>query len=86
MVSAEFDRRVKASFPVGSLVADMGQVLNAQGFWHDWSCSTETEHFAGRDENTWMSKQGAYIQWRADKDGRILEIKGSYVHDYLHSL
>ena len=34
-MSVEFDKRIKAHFPVGSYVKDMGQILNDNEFQHD---------------------------------------------------
>ena len=81
-VSTEFDQRVRASFPIGSTVESMGRTLERQGFSHDWSCSSEQEHLAIRNENDIGGVKSAYIQWRSDDGGRITSIKGSYVLHY----
>jgi hypothetical protein len=78
-MSNEFDRRVKNSFPVGSLEKLMAAELQRQGFSReDWHSSTEQESEAARREDTWMCIQAARIYWRADSEGRLTTIRALY--------
>lgn len=78
-ISAEFDKRVKASFPVGSSEAQMGTTLQRQGFSRqDWASSVEHEHVAMRREDRFPCNQAAYVHWRADTDGHLTSVRGVY--------
>jgi hypothetical protein len=82
VVSKEFDRRVKAAFPLGSSVSDMGQELSRQGFirqdWTDWTIISSQEHKAMRREDFIPCNKAAYVYWRADKEGKLISIRGEY--------
>jgi len=78
-VSAEVDRRVKTSFPVGSREADMGAELHRQGFARqDWASSPDHEHEAMRREDGLPCRMAAYVYWRSDGGGRITAVRGLY--------
>jgi len=79
-VSMEFDRRVKASFVLGTPIMQMGNELQKQGFSRqDWNSSIEQEHVAMRREDNFACRQAAYVHWRADGTGRLVTIKGDYL-------
>jgi hypothetical protein len=78
-LSNEFDRRVKADFPIGIPVEKMGAELQRQGFSRqDWSSSIETEHAAVRREDNGVCNQAAYVHWHADGEGRLTAARGVY--------
>lgn len=78
-VSNEFDRRVKASFPVGTPVGQMGTELQRQGFSrNDWSSSIEQEHEATRREDNGICNKAADVYWRADGEDRLTAVRGVY--------
>lgn len=78
-VSSEFDRRVKARFPIGSTVSEMGASLHRQGFSRqDWSSSVEREHVAIRREDNFVCKQIAYVYWHDDGENHLTSIRGVY--------
>jgi hypothetical protein len=78
-VSAEFDRRIKSRFPVGSAEAEMGNELRREGFSReDWTSSVSSEHEAVRREDNWVCRQAAHVYWHADADGHVTAIEGRY--------
>ncbi len=78
-VSAEFDRRVKSRFPIGSTEAEMGGELRKERFSRDdWTSSASAEHEAIKREDNWVCRQAAHIYWRVGADGHITAIKGQY--------
>lgn len=81
-VSAEFDRRVKASFPIGVSDVQMGATLQEQGFSRrDWASSAEQEHVALRRKDTFGCKVAVHVRWRADANGRLTSVGGDYVEE-----
>lgn len=79
--SKEFDRRVKARFPVGTAESTMTLELRRQGFRRqDWSYEKhdDDEATAFRSENNFVCNQGAFVYWRADAAGNITTIRGEY--------
>ena len=79
ILSAEFDRRVKAHFPIGTSVGEMGHELQKQGFsLADWGSAMDQERVAVRREDNWVCNQAAYVHWHADGNGRLTAIKGDY--------
>jgi hypothetical protein len=79
VISAEMDERVKAMFPIGSPVADMGIELQKEGFSRiDWGSSPDEEHRAMRREDRFPCNIGAYFYWRDDGKGRVAAVRGLY--------
>jgi hypothetical protein len=79
VISAEFDKRVEAMFPLGSSEIDMKKELHRQGF----SLPDLTAEFAQRGEairreDGFVCNKAAYIRWQADKQGRLTSISGEY--------
>jgi hypothetical protein len=70
--SVEFDDRVKARFPTGSLERDVMTELRREGF------STE-EGRAVREEQRPPCKKIAVVQWQVDAAGRLTAISGAYI-------
>ena len=80
-VSKEFDRRVKAAFPIGTAESAMTLALRRQGFERqDWTFrkTGNDEAQAFRSENNWVCNQGAFVYWRSDEAGNIASIRGEY--------
>lgn len=80
-VSKEFDRRVKAQFPVGSAESAMTLALRRQGFERqDWTFrkAGDDEARAFRSENNIVCNQGAFVYWRSDEAGAITSVRGEY--------
>jgi len=79
VVSGEFDRRVKAAFPVGTPIGQMAADLQRQGFTRqDWDSSNDEEHEAVRREDNIVCRQAAYVHWRTDGEGRLTAVRGTY--------
>lgn len=81
MINREFDARVRTRFPVGSTEVDMTRELQREGFTRDdWSfvIGQGAEAKATRREDRVMCRQAAYIYWRANPQGRLTSIRGSY--------
>lgn len=77
-ISAEFDTRVKAQFPLGLSEIDMGKELQLQGFSrHDWNTGGRKGD-AIRREGDFVCNKAAYIHWQADTQGRLTSISGEY--------
>lgn len=72
-VSAEFDRRVKAKFPIGTSEADMLRELRNQGF-----ARQGLDNQAKRHESDFACSKGAYVNWLTDKYGFVIFINGEY--------
>jgi hypothetical protein len=78
-VSNEFDRRVKANFPIGIPVGQMGADLQREGFSRqDRDSSIVQEHAAMRREDSFACRQAAYVYWRADGEDQLTAIRGEY--------
>ena len=79
-ISAEFDSRVRASFPIGSPEGQMMAELERQGFSPEsvaWA--GESEHATKRPENDWVCHKSAYVLWRTDTEGRLTSVRGLYL-------
>ena len=79
--SKEFDRRIKAQFPPGTVENAMTLELRRQGFKRqDWTYEKhdDDEATAFRSENSIACHQGAFVHWRADMGGLITTIHGEY--------
>jgi hypothetical protein len=73
------DERVKAMFPIGSSVADMGIELQKEGFSRiDWGSSPGEERRAMRREDRFPCNIGAYVNWRDDGKGGLAPVRASY--------
>lgn len=80
-ISNEFDRRVRTRFPLGSSEADMTREIRSEGFTRDdWSFVNPQglEAKAMRREDRVVCRQAAYIFWRANREGRLISIRGVY--------
>ncbi len=80
-INSEFDTRVRARFPIGSSEYDMARELQREGFIRDdWSfvVAQRAEAKATRREDRVVCRQAAYIYWRANREGRLMSIRGVY--------
>jgi hypothetical protein len=78
-ISAEFDRRVKTEFAIGSSEMEMATKLKAQRFSRvDWDASVQNEHEAVRREDNIVCRQAARVFWRVDSGGTLTAIRGEY--------
>jgi len=76
--SAEFDRRLQARFPAGSPALGMAAELHAAGFeQQDW-IEPGALHVAVWQRREFPCTLRARVTWRADAEGRLLELHGSY--------
>ena len=79
--SREFDRRVKARFPVGTAESAMTLDLRRQGFErNDWTYrkTDNEEATAYRSESNFICNIGAFVYWRSDQTGNISAIRAEY--------
>ena len=83
----ELDRRLKASFPIGSAASQLEGELERQGFvpldspaaiGRPSSGRIEGEAVRMRPEDRFPCGQAAYVFWRTDSDGRLTAIRGDY--------
>ena len=83
----EFDRRLRASFPIGSAASQLEGELERQGFVRLDSPAAKGRPLAGgtkgemvrmRPEDRFPCAQAAYVFWRTDNDGRLVAIRGDY--------
>lgn len=80
-IDRDFDGRVRKRFPIGSSESEMAGELQREGFIRDdWSFVTRqgAEAKASRREDRVMCRQAAYVYWRADRQGRLTSIRGTY--------
>lgn len=73
----EFDRRVKAEFPVGSDERALIGELRHQGFRPNWT-TDGARRSANLDLSTMICAIHAEIEWTADGRGKITSIEGKY--------
>ena len=78
-MSSELDQRVKASFPVGSLVAGLETQLRQQGFtWRELDAPAGQERVAVRKEDSFPCAKSAFVFWQADSEGHLTSVGGKY--------
>lgn len=78
-MSDELDRRVKASFPIGSLAAEMEARLQQQGFFRRGSSALAgQEHVVVRSEKRFPCATLAFVLWQVDSEGRLTSVRGDY--------
>ena len=86
-MKVEFDRRLKASFPIGSAASQLEGELERQGFvrldspavkGRPLAVGTKGEVVRMRPEDRFPCDQAAYVFWRTDNDGRLVAIRGDY--------
>ena len=76
---SEFDRRIKARFPLGSSARGMVAELQRQGFTRPtWDTPVTQEHQATRTKSTFVCIIVAEVGWRTNSDGRLMAVKGVY--------
>jgi len=78
--SPAFDERVKARFPIGTPMAEVGLELAREKFVRqDWSPTQSGEHYADRyDGGAPVCNFDAFVYWKTDESDRLTEIKGVY--------
>jgi hypothetical protein len=77
--SAEFDRRVKSRFPIGTAESDLSRQLMADGFdLMTWSPQAGEDKVAMLSWLTLTCRQQVAVYWQADSAGKISNIGGSY--------
>jgi hypothetical protein len=74
----EFDRRLKARFPLGSSAAAMAQELQRQGFEPAAWTGLDPVTQALRDESNFVCTIRARVEWRTDEAGLLRSISGRY--------
>ena len=74
----EFDRRIKARFPLGSTVDQLIANLSEQGFVAEWPDARFNEYAAYSDVGNWVCNIGAHVYWTVGENGRIRSIRGMY--------
>ena len=79
-MSAELDRRVRESFPIGSAMSQVEAKLENQGFYPSikGGLAMRGETFRVRREDKFPCDQAAYVYWRADGNERLTSIRGDY--------
>lgn len=79
-LGAAFDMKVKARFPIGTLVSEMGEELRKEKFVReDWSDLPGSEHFAERyDGGAPGCNLSARVIWKSDANARLSAIRGEY--------
>ncbi len=78
--SSAFDARVKARFPIGTPMADVGLELAREKFVRqDWIPLMNGEHYAQRyDGGAPICNLVAWIYWKSDENYRLTAIRGLY--------
>lgn len=78
--SSAFNERVKARFPVGMPLAEVGAELSREKFVRqDWSSLPSSQHLARRyDGGAPACSHEADVTWQSDNDDRLVWIAGSY--------
>ncbi|SDC84674.1 hypothetical protein SAMN05444678_10695 [Sphingomonas sp. YR710] len=77
IASSHFDTRIRRRFPIGTAVTKLASELAAEGFVPTWF-EENGEHVAVRNEGDFVCNIVAQVYWRADKDDKILSIRGVY--------
>jgi hypothetical protein len=79
-ISAAFDTRVKARFPIGTPVAVMALELQREKFIRqDWSGLPGQEHYAEHyDGGAPICNLIARVYWKSDEDDRLTAIRRNY--------
>jgi hypothetical protein len=76
---AEFARRLRSRFPIGSSEAAMTEELRRQGFIRqDWTSGATMEREAMRQESSFPCRVRARVYWRATQHGQLTAIRGRY--------
>lgn len=76
-IDPAFNRRIQATFPIGSSDKAMGSVLGRQGFTRgDWTTQLDEEHRASREEHRLPCVTDYQVFWRSDPQGHLLSIRG----------
>lgn len=75
--NAQFDARVRARFPIGTLIPKFLSELNAEGFEPTWF---EADRFYGvkRKEQDFPCVIVARIYWRAGQNGTVTAVRTHY--------
>ena len=78
--SPAFDCRVKARFPLGTQMTDVGNELAREGFVRqDWAPLRTGEHYAKRyDGGAPVCDLEAWVYWLSDENDRLTAIRGIY--------
>ena len=71
----EFDRRVRARFPLGSSVAAMERALSQEGFGPAYAF--KNSRYVRLDRSTGLLEESFTVLWEADGD-RMTTVHGSY--------
>jgi hypothetical protein len=78
-ISAEFNRRIKLRFPIGSSDEDMAKELQREEFYrYDWTTSVTDQHVARREEDDLVCHKAAYVYWRVDDKHQLTSVEGEY--------
>ena len=78
-MSNTFDRRVTATFPLGSSATALQAALTNQGFTpHDADTSSTGHHMAVRREDGFACRKAARIYWQSDSHDAVSFIQGEY--------
>jgi hypothetical protein len=75
---AEFTRRVKALFPLGSSEQFLKLELEREGFHVDDRIDLSGMHWAGFDRPGLPCRLVWYVHWRANPDGYLTAIDATY--------
>jgi hypothetical protein len=75
--SADFDGRLRRSFPQGTPESHLINALKAEDFHPDWS-SSYNEHQAVRREDSFVCSVGAYAIWQVDRESKLTAVRGVY--------
>ena len=79
-MSAAFDAKVKARFPIDTPMTVMGSELQLEKFVRqDWIDLQGREHYASRyDGGGGVCKNTALIYWKSDENDRLTSVRGEY--------
>jgi hypothetical protein len=75
--SQELDVKIREEFPVGSSEESLIRYLKAEGFMPDWRQRNEP-NIGSVVHNGLLCKKIVQVFWRADPQGLLTEINGSY--------
>jgi hypothetical protein len=74
--SAEFDRRLRERFPIGTPYEDFIRELVAQNFQPQWPDPQSSWWEVSRDESSFVCNIKARVYFRVDLDGKLSSISG----------